>query len=103
MPMSFINRHIIFLSQLVVLLLLLEAFNNLKAQVVPTEQQIRTKLEELNKQSPIRLDYNKNVQAYIDVYTIKRREHLGRIIGRSQVYFPMFEAYLDKYNLTIRA
>ncbi|MFT3737562.1 MAG: transglycosylase SLT domain-containing protein [Breznakibacter sp.] len=65
------------------------------------ETQIRQKLESLGKQSPIRLDYNKHVQAYIDVYTVKRRDHLSRIIGRSELYFPMFEAYLDKYGLPL--
>lgn len=65
------------------------------------ESQIRQKMATLNKQSPIRLDYNQHVQAYIDVYTVRRRDHLSRIIGRSELYFPMFEAYLDKYGLPL--
>lgn len=55
----------------------------------------------LDSQTPIKLDYNPAVQAYIDVYTVKRREHLANIISRSQLYFPIFEEYLDKYNLPL--
>ncbi len=54
------------------------------------------RLSELDKATPIQLDYNQSVQAYIDVYTIKRRDHLSNIIGRSSFYFPIFEAALDK-------
>ncbi len=62
---------------------------------------IEKRLEALNYQTPIQLDYNEAVQAYIDVYTVKRREHLGRILSRSKLYFPLFEEYLDKYNLPL--
>lgn len=59
----------------------------------------KKRVECLDKKTPIKLDYNKRVQAYIDVYTIKRRDHLAEIIGRSELYFPLFEEYLVKYNL----
>jgi membrane-bound lytic murein transglycosylase D len=60
-----------------------------------------SRMNELDHSSPIRLEYNKQVRAYIDVYVVKRREHLSRIIGRSQYYFPLFEEYLSKYNLPL--
>jgi membrane-bound lytic murein transglycosylase D len=65
------------------------------------EWMIQKRLDALNYQTPIQLDYNQSVQAYIDVYTIKRREHLATIISRSKLYFPLFEEYLDKYNLPL--
>ncbi|TRX64595.1 lytic transglycosylase domain-containing protein [Carboxylicivirga sp. M1479] len=57
------------------------------------------RLSELDKETVVKLDYNSKVQAYIDVYTIKRREHLSNIIGQSEFYFPLFEEYLAKYDL----
>ena len=60
-----------------------------------------TRFKELDSRTPIKLDYNDQVKAYIDVYVVKRREHLSRIIGRSQYYFPLFEEYLSKYNLPL--
>jgi len=60
-----------------------------------------TRFKELDSKTPIKLEYNDQVKAYIDVYVVKRREHLSRIIGRSQYYFPLFEEYLSKYNLPL--
>ncbi len=65
------------------------------------EWMIVKRIEQINQQTPIQLDYNEFVQAYIDVYTVKRRDHLANIISRSKLYFPLFEEYLDKYNLPL--
>jgi membrane-bound lytic murein transglycosylase D len=65
------------------------------------EWMVKKRLESLNKNTPIKLDYNERVQAYIDVYTVNRRNHLSNIISRSKLYFPLFEEYLDKYNLPL--
>ncbi len=62
---------------------------------------VTSRIEALNNHTPLSLVYNKHVQAYIDVYTQKRPEHLANIIGRSQLYFPLFEEYLDKYDLPL--
>ena len=59
------------------------------------------RIEQLNRNTPIKLEYNKYVKAYIDVYTERRREHLSNIIARSELYFPLFEEYLAKYNLPL--
>jgi membrane-bound lytic murein transglycosylase D len=47
------------------------------------------------------LVYNKDVQTYIDVYTIRRRDHLARILGRAELYFPLFEEHLDRLGLPL--
>ncbi len=57
------------------------------------------RMEKLDQQSPITLEYNTQVRAYIDVYLVRRRDHLANIIARSELYFPIFEEYLSKYNL----
>ncbi len=57
------------------------------------------RMEHLNQLSPITLEYNTKVRAYIDVYLERRRDHLANILGRAQLYFPIFEEYLAKYNL----
>ena len=59
----------------------------------------QSRMAQLDKQSPIKLEYNAQVRAYIDVYLERRRDHLANIISRSQLYFPIFEEYLSKYNL----
>ena len=59
------------------------------------------KIAELNNLTPIELEYNERVRRYIDVYTIERREHLAKIIGLAELYFPIFEEMLDKYRLPL--
>ncbi len=49
----------------------------------------------------IPMDYNQYVQRYIDVYTIRKRDLTGKVLGLSRVYFPIFEEYLDRAGLPI--
>jgi membrane-bound lytic murein transglycosylase D len=49
--------------------------------------------------SPIPFSYNENVKKYIELYTIRRRDLVERMLGLSEYYFPMFEAALDAQNL----
>ena len=43
--------------------------------------------------------YNAKVRSYLVTYLEKHREHTERIIGRSELYFPLFEKYLEAYGL----
>lgn len=75
-----------------------------KAQMSGTNPQVpdyiyARRMERLDQQSPITLEYNTQVRAYIDVYLERRRDHLANILGRAELYFPIFEEYLSKYNL----
>ena len=66
-----------------------------------SEKEVAERIETLNKLTPVNLVYNADVQAYIDVYTVKRREHLAKIIGLSELYFPLFEEYLSNAGLPL--
>ena len=65
------------------------------------ESVYETRLAKLNAQSPFDLEYNNIVKGYIDMYTKRRRELVSRMMALSQLYFPMFEEQLDKYNLPL--
>lgn len=45
-------------------------------------------------QSGILLSYNGIVKNYIELYTVKRRQQLGAMLGVSEYYFPLFEEAL---------
>ena len=59
------------------------------------------RIENLDKKSPIKLDYNQDVKKYIDLYLEKRPEKIAEFMGKKDMYFPIFEEYLDKYNLPL--
>jgi membrane-bound lytic murein transglycosylase D len=62
---------------------------------------VEGRLAKLNAQSPFDLVYNTDVQAYINLYTIRNRRSVERMLGLSELYYPMFEEQLDKYNLPL--
>jgi membrane-bound lytic murein transglycosylase D len=45
------------------------------------------------------LTFNSHVKSYINTYAVKRRNLTSKVLGLSEVYFPMFEEMLDKYNM----
>lgn len=45
------------------------------------------------------LTYNKTVQSFIDYFTIRDREWTKSMIRKKDIYFPLFEKYLQQYGL----
>lgn len=59
------------------------------------------RLAVLDERTPFALTYNQPVQAYIDLYAVKKREQTSRMLGLAQLYFPLFEEYLDRHHLPL--
>ena len=70
------------------------------AQLVP-DMMYEYRFALLDKKTPLELDYNPLVRKYIELYTLKRRDDFSKILGLAPLYFPIFESYLDKYNLPL--
>ncbi|WP_291399400.1 lytic transglycosylase domain-containing protein [Daejeonella sp.] len=65
--------------------------------IVPLSNGIfQTRLESIRKE--VDLSYNEHVQKYIDTY-LKRKEHIGKMLGLSKYYFPIFEKALKEFGL----
>ncbi|MCZ4695644.1 LysM peptidoglycan-binding domain-containing protein [Ancylomarina euxinus] len=82
-----------------------EVLNNdvLAVSAVPvfTNEDYSWRIKKLNEASPVQLDFNDIVKRYIDVYSVRHRDKTARILGLSEIYFPIFEEYLDKYDLPL--
>ncbi len=50
-------------------------------------------------QQTIALPYNSNIHGFINYFTIRNREYTRLMLRRKDLYFPLFEKYLTKYNL----
>jgi len=59
------------------------------------------RLRVLDKNSPMDLAYNDKVQSFIDSYIGRNKVLISRMQGIKELYFPMFEQQLDKYNLPL--
>ncbi|OQX79734.1 MAG: hypothetical protein B6D64_04350 [Bacteroidetes bacterium 4484_276] len=55
----------------------------------------------LNGQTPFELTFNTTVKNFINLYAVKKRPLSSRMLGLSEIYFPMFEEILDEYGLPL--
>ncbi|MFB6307138.1 MAG: transglycosylase SLT domain-containing protein, partial [Flavobacteriales bacterium] len=76
---------------------------NYPADSIPTfeDSVYKKRVHELNKKSPIELQYNDKVKAFIKLYANKKRNLTSRFLGLSEVYFPMIEEKLDKFGIPL--
>ncbi|MBF9253524.1 LysM peptidoglycan-binding domain-containing protein [Pontibacter sp. 172403-2] len=50
-------------------------------------------------EATIPLTFNSYVRSFIDYFTIRNRKYTRNMLTRENVYFPLFEKYLAKYNM----
>lgn len=50
-------------------------------------------------EATIPLAFNNYVRGFIDYFTIRNRKYTRNMLTRENVYFPLFEKYLTKYNM----
>lgn len=83
------------------ILLLFVAISPLLNAALPDEKDMlyEYRIAQLNRLSPVPLDYNPEVRKYIDLFLGPRKGEMATVIGRSQYYFPLFDAILDRYKL----
>ena len=60
-----------------------------------------SRLSHLDAQTPFSLIYNDRVHAFIQVYALNRREQVSRMLGLAELYFPIFEDILDRYDMPL--
>ena len=80
-----------------------ENIYNYPAGYVPTfpDSVYAERIAKLRSQTTIELVYNKHVKSFIDVYAVRKRDHTSRILGLADIYFPIFEEALDKYDMPL--
>lgn len=64
-----------------------------------TNEVYSERISKLN--TPIPLAYNKYVQDFIDIYAVKKRGLTQRVMGLSNLYFPLYEEILDQEGLPL--
>ncbi|MCU0370695.1 MAG: lytic transglycosylase domain-containing protein, partial [Bacteroidales bacterium] len=61
----------------------------------------RTRIEKLDQETPLDLTYNQSVKSFIELYAVRKRLLTSKILGLKEVYFPLFEEYLDRYDIPL--
>jgi len=58
-------------------------------------------LKVMDRSTPFNVNHNATLERFIRVYLQDRRTDINRLIGKSVYYFPVFEQYLDAYDLPL--
>lgn len=61
----------------------------------------QARLAKLDAVSPFDLVYNEHVKGFINMYAMRKRESVSRMMGVAQLYYPMFEEVFDRYNIPL--
>lgn len=61
----------------------------------------RARIARLDEETPLDLTYNETVKGFIDLYAVRKRMLTSKILGLKEIYFPLFEEYLDKYDIPL--
>lgn len=59
------------------------------------------RLKALNEQTIIEIEINDDLLKTVKYFANKRRRFTSVCLGRSKLYFPMYEEYLDSYNIPL--
>jgi len=77
----------------------------LEAKEKPTEKiptiVLKERLKYLDNTSPFFIEYNPILENVINSYLKYRKKHYPRLMTKAQYYFPMFEKYLDQYDIPL--
>jgi len=73
------------------------------SQFVPqfSDSVYAARIASLDRKTPFNLVYNEHVRGFIRVYAVDKRNSTAKILGLSKLYFPLFEEYLDRYNVPL--
>ncbi len=62
---------------------------------------LKEDLAKLNETTPLNLEYNPALERVIKSYLKYRKKYYPALMARAAYYFPMFEQYLDQYDIPL--
>jgi membrane-bound lytic murein transglycosylase D len=62
---------------------------------------VQARMKAIDKETPFDLVYNNTVQGFIDLYAVRRRDISAKVLGMSQLYFPMIEEALARHGIPL--
>ena len=68
---------------------------------VLTTDLLKARLSDLNDKTPFNLAYNPSLEKVINSYLLYRKKYYPDLMAKAKYYFPMFEQYLDQYDIPL--
>ena len=66
-----------------------------------TSDLLKLRLSTLNESTPFNLAYNPALEKVINGYLKYRKKYYPALMAKAKYYFPMFEQYLDQYDIPL--
>ena len=66
-----------------------------------SEEVLKERLNSLNEKTPFNLTYNTTLKKEIEKYLKYRKKYYPALMAKAEYYFPMFEQYLDQFDIPI--
>ncbi|PQJ69027.1 MULTISPECIES: lytic transglycosylase domain-containing protein [Polaribacter] len=68
---------------------------------VLTTDLLKLRLAALNNKTPFNLAFNPSLENVINSYLLYRKKYYPALFAKAKYYFPMFEQYLDQYDIPL--
>jgi len=72
-----------------------------KTNTTLTTALLKSRLADLNEKTPFNLAYNPSLENVINSYLLHRKRYYPALMAKAKYYFPMFEQYLDAYDIPL--
>ncbi len=66
-----------------------------------TTDLLKKRLSDLNEKTPFNLAYNPSLEKVINSYLKYRKKYYPALMAKAKYYFPMFEQYLDQFDVPL--
>jgi membrane-bound lytic murein transglycosylase D len=66
-----------------------------------TTDLLKLRLAALNEKTPFNLAFNPSLEKVINSYLLYRSKYYPKLMAKARYYFPMFEKYLDQYDIPL--
>ena len=66
-----------------------------------TTDLLKSRLSKLNADTPFNLEFNPALEKVINSYLRYRKKYYPALMAKARYYFPMFERYLDQYDIPL--
>jgi membrane-bound lytic murein transglycosylase D len=71
------------------------------SKVVLTTDLLKQRLFDLDEKTPFNLAFNPALEKVINSYLLYRKKYYPQLMAKAKYYFPMFEQYLDQYDIPL--
>jgi membrane-bound lytic murein transglycosylase D len=71
------------------------------SKVVLTTALLKQRLSDLDQTTPFNLAFNPALEKVINSYLLYRKKYYPKLMAKAKYYFPMFEQYLDQYDIPL--